>query len=223
MKMKKITVILSAIFFLSLTYYSCAEPVTDKDLAYVLPKADIFVRKEEPFGHFLGYTTDGGSLLGVAFLTTEVVPEETWGYRDQIVTLVGVNTWGEIAGVKIIEENETPRYTRNLLNDDSWFLDQFKGKDTGDEFILGEDVDAITGATISSSAIARSIEAGLDAVTEKVLYREVEKDAPVRHLILHHILWQINFVFLWIITGIAFVAAYSASLAMVFVQVSMDS
>jgi len=208
---KRIIFILCIIFSLSLSYDSFAELVTKNDLAHVLPAADIFVRYEEPFGHFLGYVTDGGYFVGAVFLTTEVVPEETWGYRDQIVTLVGVDPKGKITGVKILQENETPRYTRGLLNDDSWFLEQFKDKDAGDEFLLGKDVDAITGATISSSSISRAIESGLAIVTEKVLYEEVERDAPVRHLILHHLLWQIDFIFLWIIGAIAVTAFFKKS------------
>jgi len=208
---KAIILILSIVFLLGLQYDSFAELATKKDLADVLPAANVFARKEEPFGHFLGYTTDGGHFVGVAFLTTEVVPGETWGYRDKIVTLVGVDPKGKITGVKILEENETPRYTRGLLTDDSWFLEQFKDKDAGDEFLLGRDVDAITGATISSSSISRAIENGLEIVTEKILYEEVERDAPVKHLLLHHLLWQIDFIFLWIIVAIAFIAFFKKS------------
>ena len=147
----------------------------------------------------------------MVFLTTEVVPEETWGYRNQIFTLVGADPKGKITGVKILREDETPRYTRGLLNDGSWFLEQFIGKDAGDEFLLGRDVDAITGATISSSSITRAIETGLEVITEKVLYEEVERDAPVKHLLLHHLLWQINFIFLWIICAVAFIAFFKRS------------
>jgi len=212
MKLKRAIVFILAIIFLICPAYSAfAEPATKNDLADVLPAADIFVRNEEPFGHFAGYTSDGGHFAGVVFLTTEVVPDETWGYRDQIVTLVGVDPKGKITGVKILEENETPRYTRGLLSYDSWFLEQFKGKDAGDEFLLGKDVDAITGATISSSSITRAIESGLEIITEKVLYEEVERDTPVKHLFLHHLLWQINFIFLWIIVAMAFISFFKKS------------
>jgi len=91
-----------------------AESITKRDLADVLPVANLFVRKTEPFGHYLGYTTKGGYLVGAAFVTTEIVPEESWGYRDQIVTLVGVDAKGKITGVKVLSEFESPRYTTRL-------------------------------------------------------------------------------------------------------------
>lgn len=208
---KKTVIFILGLIFLFSAHTSFAESIDKRDLAYVLPEANIFARHEEPFGHFLGYTTEGGHFIGVVFLTTEVVPQETWGYRDQIVTLIGVDSKGKITGVKILEENETPRYTRGLLQDDSWFLEQFKNKDAGDEFLLGKDVDAITGATISSSSITRAIESGLEIVTEKILYAEVEKDTPVKHVVMHHLLWQMDFIFLWMILGIAFTAFFKKS------------
>ena len=145
---KTVLFILVISVFLNLTPECFAELVTKKDLADVLPAANAFARKTEPFGHFLGYTTDGGYLMGVVFLSTEVVPYESWGYRDQIATLVGVDARGKITGVKVLSEFESPRYTKGLLEDGSWFLSQFEEKDASDNFILEGDVDAITGATI---------------------------------------------------------------------------
>ncbi|MBF0252727.1 MAG: 4Fe-4S binding protein [Candidatus Omnitrophica bacterium] len=217
--MKKLTykilfliITVSLFVFPSQNTSEASEFITKSDLAEVLPAANIFVREEEPFGHFMGYRSNGGEFVGVVFLTTEVVPEESWGYRDMIYTLVGVDAKGRITGVKIIEENETPKYTRGLLNEGSWFLDQFIGKDITDGFSLGIDVDAITGATISSSTISRSIETALKLVTEQVLfYGDADSANPVRHVLLHHLLWQIDFIVLWIIVGLAFCAFFSKS------------
>ena len=195
---------MSILIFLYITPECIAELITKKDLADVLPTADAFARKTEPFPHFLGYTTDGGYLMGVVFLTTEVVPDESWGYRDQIATLVGVDNEGKIAGVKVLSEFESPRYTKGLLADESWFLKQFEGKDASDNFILEGDVDAITGATITSSAVTRSIKASLELITAQVLNKHVDKDDPVRHLFFQHLLWQIDFIFLWVMVGLAF-------------------
>ena len=141
--------ILSVMCILGFMPECFAESVTKTDLADVLPAANLFVRKTEPFGYYLAYNTEGGSLAGVAFVTTEVAPEESWGYRDQITTLIGIDTTGKIIGVKVLSEFENPRYTKGLLVDGSWFLKQFEGKDVGDNLILGGDIDAITGATIT--------------------------------------------------------------------------
>jgi len=196
--------ILGITLSLNLTPKCFAESVTKRDLADVLPAANLFVRKTEPFGHYLGYITEGGYLVGAVFVTTEVVPDESWGYRDRIATLVGVDAKGKITGVKVLSEFESPRYTKGFLSDGSWFLRQFKEKDAGDNFVLENDIDAITGATITSSAVTRSIKSGLQLITEKVLYQEVEKDDPVKHLFFQHLLWQIDFIFLWGTLGLAF-------------------
>ena len=106
------------IVFLSVASHSSAKLVTEKNLKDVLSAADKFVRQTDPFGHYLGYNSlEGGQFVGVVFLTTEVVPEESWGYRDQITTLVGVDVSGRISGVKILSEFESPRYTKGLLSD----------------------------------------------------------------------------------------------------------
>ena len=196
--------ILPILVFLNLTPDCFAELVTKRDLADVLPTANAFARKIEPFEHFLGYTTEGGYLMGAVFLTTEVVPDESWGYRDQIATLVGADAEGKITGVKVLSEFESPRYTKGFLANESWFLRQFEEKDAGDNFILGLDVDAITGATITSSTVTRSIKVGLELITEQVLRKHVDKDKPVKHLFFQHLLWQIDFIFLWIMVGLAF-------------------
>ena len=184
----------------------CAQTPSKNDLENVLPEADVFARKLEPFPHYLAYISDGGYFAGVAFMTTEVVPEESNGYRDKIFTLVGVNDKGEITGIKVLEENETPSYTKSLLEDGSWFLEQFISKTTDDDFLLGSDIDAITGATISSSSIAHAVETGLEVVSKEVLYREIKEDSPSSHVALNHLLWQADFVFIWIILGLAIFA-----------------
>jgi len=214
-KLSKVTIfILIILAFFSLTSESSATLVTKKDLADVLPAADMFLRKTEPFGHYLGYATESGNLVGVAFLTTEVAADKSWGYQEQIATLVGVDLKGKITDVKVLSESETPRYTKGLLSDGSWFLEQFKQKDAGDNFTLKDDIDAISGATISSSAITSSIDAGLKLLTEELLYQqvdkvsEVDKVSPSRHLFLQELLWQIDIISLWIMVGLAFLSFF---------------
>lgn len=73
------------------------------------------------------------------------------GYSSVIQTLAGMNLRGEISAVKVISQNETPglgmRVTENK------FTDQFKNQDS----LSLSDVQAITGATISSEAVMSSV------------------------------------------------------------------
>jgi len=222
MKLSKAAIfILIIIAFLSLTSESSAKLLTKKDLTDVLLTANLFISKTEPFSHYLGYIAEGGHFVGAAFVTTEVVPDESWGYRDQIAILVGVDAKGKITGVKVLSEFESPRYTRGLLSYGSWFLAQFEQKDAGDNFVLEYDIDAITGATITSSAINRSIKAGLELITEEVLYQQVDKDSPVKHLFFQHLFWQIDFIFLWIILGLAFFSFFKKNEFLRYVTLGM--
>ncbi|GAI05676.1 unnamed protein product, partial [marine sediment metagenome] len=94
----------------------------------------------EPVPHYKGYS-GYNRLVGIAFVTTEVCPEESYGYQSMISTLVGVSTKGKIVGIKILQENESCDYARSLFPQ---FIQQFINKSLADDFILGKNIDAIT-------------------------------------------------------------------------------
>ena len=169
-------------------------------LSEVLPQADRFERILQPVAHYKGYKGDG--FVGAAFITTEVCPEKTWGYQSSISTLVGVNAQGRIVGVKILAHSENPNYTRGLL---SKFVSQFIDKDISSNFVLGQDIDAITGATVSSSAINRSIKACLFIISSAVLTGGASRpETQVKKPVLwQDIVLNMDFVLLVLIVGLA--------------------
>jgi NosR/NirI family nitrous oxide reductase transcriptional regulator len=129
--------------------------VLDK-LKRLFPAATSFTPKEGEPLHFTAYAGDGRggrSLLGYAFWTTEVVPLER-GYGGPIVMLVGIDPKGILAGV-IVGEHHEPYGSFSI--DMPQFPAQFKGKDVRDPFKLGEDVDAVSRATITMSSAVRTI------------------------------------------------------------------
>jgi len=82
------------------------------------------------------------------------------GYASTITMLVGFDLGGQIVGVKILSQEETPglgakinevRYGENK----PWFLKQFEGK-IAQELDL-KNIQAITGATISSTAVLEGV------------------------------------------------------------------
>lgn len=94
--------------------------------------------------------------------TGYVIQTVTYGYADDITMLIGVNNDGSVTGLQIRDMNETPGLGREALN--SWeFLAQFLNT-TGDAAV-GENVDALTGATVTSKAIARSVNSAVSFVT----------------------------------------------------------
>ena len=90
-------------------------------------------------------------------LVGKVVKIGTVGYSSIIQAVVGYGLDNKITGIDIIEQKETPGLGANIEKEP--FLKQFIGK-TKDELVLSKDggqIDAITGATISSRALVDGI------------------------------------------------------------------
>ena len=83
----------------------------------------------------------------------------TQGYSGKINMLVGVDPQGKVSGVKILNHRETPGLGANIVK--SGFLKQFKGKSLKDPIEPKQDIDAITGATISSRAVCKGVKEAL--------------------------------------------------------------
>ena len=109
----------------------------------------------------------GDALLGTAIRASGP------SYGGLITALVGVGVDGRIAGVKILEHQDTPGLGANAASA-SYFVDkaakltfcgQFAGKPVTDPFAPKEDVAAITAATITSRAVASVVKASGTAAT----------------------------------------------------------
>ncbi len=84
------------------------------------------------------------------------------GYASDPMTLaVGITAGGEVAGVEVMASGETPGVGDRTETEE--FLGQFRG---GGPFALGEDADAVTGATYSSRGIAQGVNEALAAWKE---------------------------------------------------------
>jgi electron transport complex protein RnfG len=102
---------------------------------------------------------NGGELLGVAIKT-----RSGKGYSGDIWIMVGFNLAGEIQNVFVIEHKETPGLGSKMTAPS--FVNQFLGKNPEQMKLKvkkdGGDVDAITGATISSRAYSEAIQLAFD-------------------------------------------------------------
>jgi electron transport complex protein RnfG len=95
-------------------------------------------------------------------------------YGGPIKILAGVGIDGVIAGVKIMEHQDTPGLGANAASP-SYFVDrargitfysQFAGKKAGDPFEVANDVAAITASTITSTAVTAAVKAAALAAVE---------------------------------------------------------
>ena len=109
------------------------------------------------------YTGEDASIRSVHKGETGFVIETvTNGYADELSLLVGVSADGYVTGLVVKDMHETTSLGGEALTD--WeFLAQFL-KTEGDAQI-GEGIDAISGATVTSNAIARCVNAAVAYVT----------------------------------------------------------
>jgi len=134
-------------------------------LKAVFPQADRFVPQKEPCSHHQAiasnWQTGESRLVGYCFDTAQVVPQVR-GFGDPIHILVGVDLDGTVVGMAIADHHETPAYAESLR--EPWFAQQFVGRRVGDAFQIGQDLNGISGATITSRAVARDVREGLAAM-----------------------------------------------------------
>lgn len=91
-----------------------------------------------------------------------VVQTCTAGYVDDVVLLVGVDNDGKVTGLTVQDFSETYGLGAEARSD--WeFLAQFLGTSGG--AAVGEDIDAITGATVTSKAVAKAVNSAAAFVT----------------------------------------------------------
>ena len=77
------------------------------------------------------------------------------GYGGPMVLLVGIDTLGQVAGVRVIEQRETPIFWRMVRS--SKYFDALLGSHFDDMEYGYADVVGVTGATRSSDAIVQSV------------------------------------------------------------------
>lgn len=100
-----------------------------------------------------------------------VVPAESKGYGGAIKMLVSVTPQGKIIDFNILESKETPGLGDNASKDP--FRNQFKGKVAKDLEVVKDatkvdNIQAMTGATISSKAVTKGIKEAVDQVSQYV-------------------------------------------------------
>jgi len=91
-----------------------------------------------------------------------VVETVTAGYAGDITMMIGVSNEGTVTGLVVQELSETFGLGKNALNDHV-FLAQLLN--TSGEAEVGTTVDAITGATVTSKAVVRSVNSAVAYVT----------------------------------------------------------
>ncbi len=139
-----------------------------KAMAEVMAEADSFgdeVTVSETLRYSPALDSDG-NVTGYAFTVYES------GYGGEIQVMTGINTDGTINKIVVLAaDNETPGLGQNIKKDS--FLDRFIGK-SGELTVVknavssDDEIQAITSATISSSALTRAVNAASEYFGENL-------------------------------------------------------
>lgn len=119
-----------------------------EEINAIFPDAERYVEEDGIYYIF----SDSGDLIGYSFIATGS------GYGGDITLLVGVNSDENltIKGVSVLSHSETPGLGSRITNDD--FISQFNNIPLESIKLRPEgEIDAITGATISSNAVVNAV------------------------------------------------------------------
>ena len=82
---------------------------------------------------------------------------------DQATILIGIDTEEKLRMIQFLSLTDSPGIGTKAK--DEPFIGQFRNKPTTDAFALGSDVQAIAGATITSTAVTRMVKIAVDAAS----------------------------------------------------------
>jgi transcriptional regulator of nitric oxide reductase len=152
----------------AVTGQSAIDGRTQVQLERLFPTATSFPPKFPAPPHYKAYAASAAgepTLLGVAFWTTELEPLEH-GYDGPIPILVGMTLNGILTGVVVGRHHEPYGY---FSVDKKAFAAQFVGKDIRDPFRVGDDIDAVSRASISIASATRAIRNSARRVARQLL------------------------------------------------------
>lgn len=159
-------------------------------LQQVMPAASVFTRVAASPATFIAADA-AGRTLGYVTVTEAV------GYGGPLQVVTAVDSGGAILRTVIAANKETPSFLSIVLRQD--YLEQFKGKPATSPFHLGSDINAVSGATISSRAIAEAVRKGVHGVARSQLGLNVAVPETPWHVGAPELVVPV--LFLWAVLG----------------------
>lgn len=151
--------------------------VNAEDLALVMPESDAIEDVTDQYEEHeiikeVYKATSGTEVVGYVYKMIST------GYKPELGTLVGLDNDGNIIAAKITQSSETPGLGA-LVAEDA-FITQFTGKETSSSFQIvkttpagANEIQTVSGATISSNAVASAINDAVKFHKENILGEEV--------------------------------------------------
>ncbi|WP_312653013.1 RnfABCDGE type electron transport complex subunit G [Proteiniclasticum sp.] len=151
--------------------------VNAEDLALVMPESDAIEDVTDQYDEHeiireVYKATSGTETVGYVYKMI------TNGYKPELGVLVGIDNEGNTIAAKITQSSETPGLGA-LVAEDA-FITQFTGKETASSFQVvkttpagASEIQAVSGATISSTAVTSAINDAVKFHKENILGEEV--------------------------------------------------
>jgi len=134
-----------------------------------MPEADHFERQKN--GIYAAWADDAEQeLLGY------VAIGRANGYGGPLELAVAVNLDGQITGLGVVNHKETSSWFGRVM--DRGLLGTLLGKSYADRFVIGADVDGVTGATYTSRALAQAALDGSQAAAHMLGLEVPEPESP---------------------------------------------
>jgi len=131
------------------------------------PEVESYEEKgEEGEKYFTAFDEDEEKLGIIARSEAEGYGEEPIRYE------IAIDTEGEIIGTRVISHAETPGVGDAIESED--FKEQLAGLTLEDPISVGNDIEAVTGATVSVTSLVSSVRSSVDYVGEEFLDKEIE-------------------------------------------------
>ena len=125
--------------------------------------------KDDPVVFQLGEKGDGPG--------NWVLIQEGQGYGGPFVIGIRIMEDGKIHEIMPLEHKETPAFAKKIV--DAKYRDQFVGKPVSDDFIVDVDIDAVSGATITTMAATEAVRRGAHlAAVEKFKLEQTWRKVP---------------------------------------------
>lgn len=138
----------------------------------VFADAASFQENEEIKTALESYTADGAEVTEVleavdgsgAVIGHVIAVTAKEGYGGDISITMGIDLTGTITGFEVLTMSETAGLGAKCTNDD--FKGQFAGIQAQGELVMNQDFDQISGASITSRAITKALNASINFVSE---------------------------------------------------------
>lgn len=101
-----------------------------------------------------------------------LVTKATAGWGGPLLVAVQFSSEGEIKNVVVLTHKETPAFFRSLQREG--FFKQFAGKKTQDTFEVGSEIQAVSGATVSSAAFTTAVRLSAHDLGTNLLNLKIE-------------------------------------------------